>query len=91
LPWQSALHRSSQEKLWGVESNLWTRPRGMKGNLITLKHASVGQTVAFASMFPCTPRAKMGINIHNRGDLTVGSYRLFDLPGNGVMPIADGE
>ncbi len=35
-------------------------------------------------------RAKIGINIHNRGDYTVGSYRLFDLPANGVMQISDG-
>lgn len=35
-------------------------------------------------------RAKIGINVHNRGDYTVGSYRLFDLPANGVMQISDG-
>lgn len=35
-------------------------------------------------------RAKIGINVHNRGDYTVGSYRMFDLPGNGVMQISDG-
>ena len=35
-------------------------------------------------------RAKIGINIHNRGDYTVGGYRLFDLPANGIMQISDG-
>ncbi len=35
-------------------------------------------------------RSKIGINIHNRGEYTVGSYRLFDLPANGVMQISDG-
>ena len=35
-------------------------------------------------------RAKIGFNVHNRGVYTVGSYRLFDLPGNGVMQISDG-
>jgi len=35
-------------------------------------------------------RAKIGFNIHNRGDYTVGSYRLFELPANGVMQISDG-
>jgi spore maturation protein CgeB len=35
-------------------------------------------------------RAKIGINLHNRGDYTIGSYRLFDLPANGVMQISDG-
>jgi spore maturation protein CgeB len=35
-------------------------------------------------------RAKIGFNVHNRGDYTVGSYRLFELPANGVMQISDG-
>jgi len=35
-------------------------------------------------------RSKIGINVHNRGDYTVGSYRLFDLPANGVMQLSDG-
>ena len=39
---------------------------------------------------PLYQRSKIGINVHNRGDYTVGSYRLFELPGNGVMQISDG-
>ena len=39
---------------------------------------------------PTYQRAKIGINIHNRGDYSVGNYRLFDLPANGVMQISDG-
>lgn len=35
-------------------------------------------------------RARIGINLHNRGKYTVGSYRLFELPANGVMQISDG-
>ena len=35
-------------------------------------------------------RARVGFNVHNRGDYTVGSYRLFELPANGVMQISDG-
>jgi spore maturation protein CgeB len=35
-------------------------------------------------------RAKIGINVHNRGKFTVGGYRLFELPANGVMQISDG-
>ena len=46
--------------------------------------------VAFADYVKLYQRAKIGINIHNRGDYTVGSYRLFDLPANGVMQISDG-
>lgn len=35
-------------------------------------------------------RAKIGVNVHNRGPYSVGNYRLFDLAGNGVMQISDG-
>jgi spore maturation protein CgeB len=35
-------------------------------------------------------RAKIGINIHNRGKFTVGNFRMFELPANGVMQISDG-
>jgi spore maturation protein CgeB len=44
----------------------------------------------FEGYVPLYQRAKIGFNVHNRGDYTVGSYRLFDLPGNGVMQISDG-
>jgi spore maturation protein CgeB len=46
--------------------------------------------VPFEEYVPLYQRAKIGFNIHNRGDYTVGSYRLFELPGNGVMQISDG-
>jgi len=36
-------------------------------------------------------RAKIGFNIHNRGKYTLGGYRFFDLPGNGVMQLSDGD
>jgi hypothetical protein len=39
---------------------------------------------------PLYQRTKIGFNVHNRGDYTVGSYRLFELPGNGVMQLSDG-
>ncbi len=46
--------------------------------------------VPFAQYVPLYQRAKIGINVHNRGDFSVGNYRLFDLAGNGVMQISDG-
>jgi hypothetical protein len=46
--------------------------------------------IAFEEYVPLYRRAKIGFNVHNRGDYTVGSYRLFELPGNGVMQISDG-
>lgn len=47
-------------------------------------------SVRFEDYVSLYRRAKIGINVHNRGDYTVGSYRLFDLPANGVMQISDG-
>lgn len=46
--------------------------------------------IPFAAYVPLYQRAKIGINVHNRGKYTVGSYRLFELPGNGVMQLSDG-
>ena len=46
--------------------------------------------IRFEDYAPLYRRTKIGINVHNRGDYTVGSYRLFDLPANGVMQISDG-
>lgn len=46
--------------------------------------------IEFEHYVPLYQRTKIGINIHNRGQYTVGNYRLFDLPGNGVMQISDG-
>ena len=46
--------------------------------------------IGFDEYVPLYQRAKIGFNVHNRGDYTVGSYRMFDLPGNGVMQISDG-
>jgi len=39
---------------------------------------------------PLYRRSKIGFNLHNRGSYTVGSFRLFELPANGVMQISDG-
>jgi spore maturation protein CgeB len=46
--------------------------------------------VAFERYIPLYQRAKIGFNLHNRGKYTVGSFRLFELPANGVMQISDG-
>lgn len=47
-------------------------------------------SLPFEQYVPLYQNAKIGINVHNRGDYTVGGYRLFDLPANGVMQISDG-
>jgi hypothetical protein len=46
--------------------------------------------VGFEDYVALYQRAKIGFNVHNRGDFTVGSFRLFELPANGVMQISDG-
>ena len=46
--------------------------------------------VEFDEYVPLYQRVKIGFNVHNRGDYTVGNYRLFELPANGVMQISDG-
>ena len=47
--------------------------------------------IAQADYIPLYQRAKLGFNVHNRGKFTVGSYRLFELPANGVMQLSDGD
>jgi spore maturation protein CgeB len=44
-----------------------------------------------AEYVPLYQRAKIGFNVHNRGKYTVGGYRLYELPANGVMQISDGD
>lgn len=46
--------------------------------------------IRFEEYLSLYQRAKIGINSHLRGKYTVGSYRLFDLAGNGVAQITDG-
>jgi len=46
--------------------------------------------IRFEDYVPLYKRAKIGVNVHLRGKYTVGGYRLFDLPGNGVAQITDG-
>ena len=46
--------------------------------------------VAGQAYVPLYQRSKIGFNVHNRGEYSVGNYRLFELPANGVMQISDG-
>ena len=66
---------------------------GWKKNLyFNLKHGFPGWVapIRFEDYVPLYNRTKIGINVHNRGKYTVGAFRLFELPGNGVMQISDG-
>jgi spore maturation protein CgeB len=46
--------------------------------------------ISFDEYVPLYERTKIGINTHINGPYTLGGYRLFDLPANGVMQISDG-
>jgi hypothetical protein len=93
-----ALHVNKMPLLAAVKKALGRRlhlhgTTSLKKNVyFNVKYGFPGcvRPVAFTHYVPLYQRAKIGINIHNRGDYTVGSYRLFDLPANGVMQISDG-
>ncbi len=63
-----------------------------KNVYFNLKYGFPGwvKPIDFSQYVSLYQRSKIGINVHNRGDYTVGGYRLFDLPANGVMQISDG-
>ena len=48
------------------------------------------RALPFVDYVPTYQRSKIGINVHLRGGYTLGNYRLFDLPGNGLMQLSDG-
>ena len=94
-----ALHRGKMPFLAKVKRALGKRCR-LHG-LATLKqnmyfNARYGfpgwvTSIKQSDYVPLYQRAKIGLNIHNRGKYTVGSYRLFELAANGVMQISDGD
>jgi len=63
-----------------------------KNVYFNLKYGFPGwiRAVDYDAILRLYQRSKIGINVHNRGDYTVGNYRLFELPANGVMQISDG-
>jgi len=93
-----ALHVNKMPLIAKIKNTLGRRLElhgltSLKKNIyFNLKYGFPGwiSPLAFEDYVPLYQRAKIGINIHNRGDFTVGSYRMFDLPANGVMQISDG-
>jgi len=93
-----ALHLNKMPLLAAVKKALGKRLQlhglaNLKKNIyFNLKYGFPGWVtpIPFNNYVSLYQRAKIGINLHNRGDYTVGSYRLFDLPANGVMQISDG-
>jgi spore maturation protein CgeB len=93
-----AMHVGKMPFLASIKKALGRRLRlrgltTLKKNVyFNLKYGCPGwvRPVAFSEYVPLYQRTKIGINVHNRGDYTVGGYRMFDLPANGVMQICDG-
>jgi spore maturation protein CgeB len=93
-----ALHVNKMPLLGRVKKALGSKLKlhgltSLKKNVyFNLKYGFPGwvSPIAFEDYVSFYQRAKIGINVHNRGDYTVGNYRLFDLPANGVMQISDG-
>jgi len=93
-----ALHVNKMPLIARVKKALGSRCRvhgltSFKRNVyFNLKHGMPGwvRPIRAEDYVRLYQRTKIGFNVHNRGDYTVGSYRLFELPGNGVMQISDG-
>lgn len=80
------------KKAFGRKMRLYGLANLKKNVYFNLKFNFPGwvSPLPFERYVPLYQRTKIGINVHNRGDYTVGGYRLFDLPANGVMQISDG-
>ncbi len=80
------------KKAFGNRMRLYGLASLKKNAYFNLKFGFPGwvKPLPFEKYVPLYQRTKIGINVHNRGDFTVGGYRLFDLPANGVMQISDG-
>lgn len=80
------------KKAFGNRMRLYGLTSLKKNIYMNLKYGLLDwvKPLPFDQYVPLYQRTKIGINIHNRGNYTVGSYRLFDLPANGVMQISDG-
>ncbi len=80
------------KKIFGKRLRLYGLTSLKKNVYFNLKYGFPGwvKPVDFKEYVSLYQRSKIGINIHNRGDYTVGGYRMYDLPANGVMQICDG-
>jgi spore maturation protein CgeB len=76
-------HRCRMHGLTNLKRNLY----------FNLKFGFPGwvQTIPSEQYMPLYQRTKIGFNLHLRGKYTVGNFRLFELPANGVMQISDGS
>lgn len=81
------------KKAFGKRFKIYGLANWKRNAYFNVKYGFPGwvRPIAFNEYVPLYLRSKIGINSHLRGKYTVGSYRMFDLPGNGVMQITDGS
>lgn len=79
-------------KAFGPRVKMYGQANWKRNAYFNAKYGFPGwmRKLPFDEYVPLYQNAKIGVNVHNRGAYTVGSYRLFELPGNGVMQISDG-
>lgn len=87
MPFLAAIRRAFGRRFQVHGLSSWK-----KNVYFNLKHHALTwvRPIRFEDYVPLYRRAKLGVNAHLRGKYTVGSYRLFDLPANGVAQLSDG-
>lgn len=81
------------KKAFGAKCRLHGLTSFKKNIYFNAKYGFPGwvRPIAQSKYVPLYQRAKIGFNVHNRCKYTVGGYRFYELPANGVMQISDGE
>lgn len=80
------------KKAFGAKCRLHGLTSFKKNLYFNAKYGFPGwvRPIKHSEYVPLYQRAKIGFNVHNRGKYTVGGYRFYELPVNGVMQISDG-
>lgn len=83
---------ASVKRAFGRRCHLYGLTTVKRNLYFKYKHGAPGwvRPIAFEDYVPLYRRSKIGFNVHLRGDYTVGGFRMFELPANGVLQISDG-
>ncbi len=83
---------ASVKKKYGSRCRMHGLTNWKRNAYFNVKYGFPGwiRPIRFEDYVPLYQRSKIGFNVHNRGDYTVGNYRLYELAANGVMQISDG-
>jgi spore maturation protein CgeB len=81
------------KKAFGAKCRLYGLTSLKKNIYFNLKYGVQGwvRPIEQEQYIPLYRRAKIGFNVHNRGKYTLGGFRFYELPANGVMQISDGD